>query len=214
MKILKMLYNNDAIILTLENGEKLSLPVKIEYSKYSTGREVDDTEIAYLKEVSEGYECRKRAFKYISASSRSETEIRRHLAKKKFSKTAVTSALEYLREHGLVNDHEFAERYACSLVNSRAAGERYLRDALAKKGVDREIISLTINTLGSQAEDPEKAYTAAEKKLLSLAGKKNLCAKVVYFLQSRGFSSKTVFSTIEKLKNAGHRFDDTPDNED
>ena len=78
------------------------------------------------------------------------------------SKEAAWSAADRMEELGLVNDEEFAKRYAAELFNRKGFSGRRAQYELLQKGIDKEIIAQVVEEL--EPNPVEKIKEIIEKK--------------------------------------------------
>jgi regulatory protein len=202
MHVTSYRYNNDAVELELDSGEQLILPVLLEYNRYfAKGAEINDKEITVLRSVQERYECTRKAVGYLARGSKSQAQLVQYLKKKKFSSDAVTGAVQYTREHGYLDDAEYASKYIADMTKRKAVGATRIKAALMAKGVSKQIAEQTIAESGF-TESIEDALAAARKKIGN-KGKTPEKDKLWRFLRYRGFSDDSVRKVMKALEKEG-----------
>lgn len=148
--------------------------------------------------------ARSLALRYLSYRDRSRHEIIAYLAQKDFSESAIEQTMDRLNELGYVNDERFALNWGRYRISKKKYGEHRLRRELQAKGLEAEIIHQSLTTLYSETDPKALALSCAEKKLAGLRGiasdKKK--RRLAQFLQRQGFSSETVFHTVNRLLSA------------
>jgi regulatory protein len=214
MQITLITYRGESIHVVLDNNEKLILPMLLEHiNLLSNGKTLDQEEYKKLKEESDIYICKQKAFTYLAKSIKSTFEVQKYLQKKGYQDQVVKIVIEFLKNNNYLNDTEFAKKFINYKKRTKTVGSYYLQDQLYKKGLSKDLIARAILETGADHDDLDELYNVAEKKYKNLIKKKNKLAKLVYFLQSRGFNDNTICKTIERLKDSGYKFDDPIENE-
>ncbi|HEY1406074.1 MAG TPA: RecX family transcriptional regulator [Spirochaetota bacterium] len=201
MEIILYSYDNDAVHLTFDSGERIVVPAILEYQRYfSKGAKLTEEEFLALKESAEKYACTRRAVWYLGRGPKSEARLIMYLKKKKYSPQAIDGALEYLRSHGYIDDEDYARRFVLDLAKRKKVGTSRMKAELMAKGVSRDVVKKGMAAAGF-VESPDDAYAAAVKKIgTSGKGSKE---KLWRFLRYRGFSDDTVRKTLKALEKNG-----------
>ena len=133
--------------LTLESLVKNRLKV---------GQVVTEERLAEIQLESEKNTAFDKALSHLSATRKTEKEMRTFLAKKGYLPAVADYVLEKLREYNFLNDTEYAEAYAEHAVKHK--GGRLIRMELKGKGVSDTAIDAALSTLdGEQEEEAAKA---------------------------------------------------------
>jgi len=154
------------------------------------GREIDQNALFELQKQSDLRRTRERALYLLGYKSHTKKELTDKLAKTSDEDTAAEIAGR-MEELGLVNDADYAERYARQLTNSKGYGMSRIRQQLYKKGIDRELIDDTLEQLAQTVDVDEKISELIERKYQRYLGTK-----------------KGVDKTINALIRLGYRYDD------
>ncbi|WP_312643557.1 RecX family transcriptional regulator [Hydrogenoanaerobacterium sp.] len=154
------------------------------------GKAIDRNALLELQKQSDLRRTRERALYLLGYKSHTKKELTDKLTKTSDADTAaeVTGRMEEL---GLVNDEDYAERYARQLANSKGYGMSRIRQELYKKGVDKELIEDTLEQLAQTVDVDEKITAIIERKYARYLGDK-----------------KGVDKTINALIRLGYRYDD------
>lgn len=147
------------------------------------------------------------AMRALDQRIRSRRELYTRLQQKGFEPDAIDAALDRLRDYGYLDDERFAEQWIENRLAHRPRGKRMLEHELRQKGVDRQIIAETIDTL--EVDDRAAAMHLGQKQLgrisaLPVAEQKK---KLGGMLARRGFDYEVIRSTLETL--LGESDDDT-----
>lgn len=96
-----------------------------------------------------------------------EKSLREKLEKRGFDADTVDSAVEKLKEAGLVNDARFMDSYAEYLADKKLYGKARIRLELQKKGFDRELIGEKLDECVSGVDFGENCLRLMRKKRLT-----------------------------------------------
>ena len=166
-------YNGDLVKLIFDTADALVLPVKIEYSPlFSKGAEISRERFEELLLVSESCLCTRSAVAYLGRGAKTVLQLSQYLRKKKYTDAAIASAILYAKEKNYLDDADFARKFIRTVKRRKAVGARLIKSDLMKKGVKKEIADEALRETGFDADSYDEVYAAAEKKALSIAGKK------------------------------------------
>jgi len=134
------------------------------------------------------------AYRYLAIRDHSREELRKKLADKGFPPEEIRRTLDFLEEKDYLRDERFALLFARGQVRLKAVGPDRLRMSLEAKGISREEIRRTLETLASETPEEETAREALRKKTgdapsgFSLAERRRLTA----YLRRKGFGYDTI----------------------
>lgn len=150
----------DRFNIYLDGVYRFSLACRVTDEKsLEEGQTLSEKEIEILKEVDREYRAYNRAILILSYRANTATELRRKLLKN-FEEQAVMKVVAKLHDKGLLDDADFAQRYA----EQSKKGKRLVRLELMKKGIDKELIESALGGKDEKAE-LENAIRLAEKVL-------------------------------------------------
>jgi SOS response regulatory protein OraA/RecX len=124
------------------------------------------------------------AARALARRDRSETDVRRILARKGVSDVEAEEVLERLRGLGALDDARFAAGRATGLAE-RGYGDAAIAARLARDGVERELADAAISALA-----PERDRAA------SLVARRGVTPRTARWLAGRGFSSDSIESAV------------------
>ncbi|HEX7544820.1 MAG TPA: regulatory protein RecX [Candidatus Limnocylindrales bacterium] len=106
------------------------------------------------------------AARFLEVRPRSVDEVRRHLNVAGYREDLVESAIARLLELGMLDDRTFGQTWVESRDRARPRGESAIRQELARKGLDRELISEILDARRNgggdgETEGPGRAEGAA-----------------------------------------------------
>ena len=200
MTVTLVTYNGDLVKLVFDTADALVLPVKIEYSPlFSKGAEITRERFEELLLVSESCLCTRSMIGYLARGAKTRFLLIQYLKKKEYSDQAIASAVSYALDHGYLDDADYARRFIRSQKKRKAVGALRIKAELMRKGVSKEIADQALRDTGFSLDDFEEVFAAAEKKMKTLAGKKNAQQKLAYFLRSRGFRDDLSRRAVRQL---------------
>ena len=167
-------------------GLTLEMVVK---NRLKVGQEVTQEGLEGMQLESEKATALNKALNFLSATQKTEREIRAHLTKKGYLPAVIAYVLEKLREYDFVNDNEYAKAYTESAAKRK--GGRLIRMELRGKGIADEAIEKAVSNLDGEKE----LATAAgilEKYMRGKTADKPTLQKAYRHLIGKGFDYDTV----------------------
>jgi regulatory protein len=175
------------------------------------GQEITGERVAQLQTEDAREAAYQRALKFISYRLRTETEIRRNLAKQALPEEITEQTIERLKRSGLINDTVFAQGWVENREANRPCSRRALTYELKKRGIDEQIIAQTLDTI----DDEEMAYEAALKhaRRVNEVEWKGFLQKMYRYLSQRGFSYDVSSQVISRVWEQFHNTIQSQDHE-
>jgi len=140
------------------------------------------------------------AFRLLKFRLRSEDELRKRLKKKKIPDDIIEETISFLKEKRFIDDAQFAGLWADSRLRSNL-GIKRISVELRQKGLNKELITQTINRIRRNYDEEKIVYALAKErwqKLKDLAPDKAR-QRLYGWLLRRGFAADTVIDTINKI---------------
>lgn len=145
------------------------------------------------------------AYRYLGVSARSEKEIERRLERAGFLPDIIAAVIAELIAQNYLNDEQFAQDWVADRADRKRYGKRRLQQELSNKGVDKETIQESLQTVEDE-DELRRALDAAQAKLRGvdvqnlnrdewLAEKRRLTG----FLQRRGFGYDIIKKVFAQL---------------
>lgn len=187
-KSLSAIYIDGEFALKLDTETVLSNHLKV-------GEEIDDDRLLELIKASDSRRAKEKALWLISYRDHSEGELRQKLSKD-YGEEAVDSAVERLMELRLINDEDFAKKYAESLSHKHMS-QRQIQQKLRLKGIDKELSEDAVENLNLDEKDEIRALIN-KKYIRKLSDEADL-RRTVAALQRRGFSYSDIKSVINEF---------------
>ncbi len=192
----------ETIQVFLSDGSSFFMPQKfiITYNLYK-GMEVDPDILDLIRNAVLLNNTEKKAVELLSFRDHSCREIELKLVKREFPIEIVKEVITALKDRGLLNDSEYAEKWLFSRLKRYPEGRAKLKAGLLKKGISREICTDVISSVFSEELETDALLRAAEK----LRRKRKITGdKLIRSLLNKGFNYTGIKSYIS----------DNPFNED
>ncbi|GAA0036858.1 regulatory protein RecX [Brevibacterium metallidurans] len=150
---------------------------------------VPDEPFSDSPELADAYaKAKKTALNMLAMRDHSSTELREKLLRRDFEPAAVDRLIAKLQRSNLLDDGQFAQRFAKAQRESRKLSRSALRRQLVKKGIDEETIAGVVAEVDGEED---LAREVAEKKARSTRGLDHEVRerRILGMLARRGFSS-------------------------
>ncbi len=197
MKIISIAKKDEkTVVVKFDNGEKLFLNYEI-FLKNGLRKniEISESRFSLLIRENQIFHIHQRAFRYLGRRLHSENELRIKLLQKKYDIELINIVLDELKEKKYLNDYEFASLFADENIKNKLWGKMKLNAELAKRGVDRNIVSQILAEKYPEGNELDKAFILAEKKYNSISSREKdvikLNEKLIRFLISKGYDFET-----------------------
>ena len=166
-------------------------------AKLKVDRDLSQSQVDDLGKRNDLKKALSAAERLLSFRPRSEKELAQKLAQKKYDAATISAALDYLREHRLVDDAAFARYWAENRAAFSPRSARMVTLELRQKGVSAETAAICSEGL----DDAEAAYEAASKKVARMAvtDYEGFRRRAGDFLKRRGFSYETIDHCLKRL---------------
>lgn len=113
-------------------------------------------------------------------------------------KAKIDAVLARLKEHGYLNDADYAANYARLRQENASFGKRRVRQDLAVKGVHAEVIAATLETAYEDVNEEDLARKHLERKGVKKPSNEKEAARVMRMLVRAGFSSGVICAILKK----------------
>lgn len=163
-------------------------------NRLKVGQIIDPERLSEIQLESERNTAFDKALTHMSATQKTEKQMRDFLQKKGYLSAVVEYVIEKLHSYNFLNDGEYAESYVESAAKRK--GGRLIRMELRKKGVSDEKID---NALGGLDEERE-IQTAREILQKYMRGKTSdteTLQKAFRYLMGKGFDYEIVKSALK-----------------
>lgn len=161
--------------------------------RYKIGMDITDEQLHELILASDARRANEKALYLLEHRSHSKKELIDKI-QRTTSKEAARSAADRMEELGLVNDADFAKRYAAELMNRKGFASRRTQYELLQKGIDKEIAAQVVEEL--EPDPVEKIKEIIEKKYLRGLQDEKGYRRAVNGLQRLGYRYEDIKQAI------------------
>ncbi|MEN8008163.1 MAG: regulatory protein RecX [Candidatus Krumholzibacteriota bacterium] len=189
--------------LILDDGSDLELAAEsVPAGLPEIGEMVSGELLAEIRLAAERKKVARMIFRLLDRRLHPVAGIRDKALEKGYSVAAIDAVLEQMAAHGLYSDRRYAEAYCRDCLAGRPVGRRYLIDKLRGKRVPSAVaVAVVGEVLDTDTEAELAARAAASRwKRIKDPGELKSLAKVVRFLQSRGFDAGTANRAAREMK--------------
>ena len=187
LKLVSIRRDRGRAILTLSNGETLTMPRSmLKERPYHSGMPFDHCAFhTFIAERSYTYAMEK-AVALLAMRPRTQQEIVKALSSNAYPEQTIARVMARLDEAGYINDTDFAEQWASSR-SAKSMGARRIQMELRQKGVDSDTIAHALSNL-----DADDMFSGALKAARKSAVGKNLS-------DIKGYDYSTARQALETL---------------
>ena len=171
-------------------GIKLEVAVKY---RLKAGMQIDKSRLDEIQLETEKSQALDKAMTHLSATMKTEKQMRDFLAKKGYTQTVCDYVLEKLRYYGFIDDGAYCRAYA---AQSQGKGKRAMENELKKRGADQKAIE---NALEDIEESVEDAVRVLQKYMRGKAADKANLYKGFKYLLSKGYAYDTAKSALAQM---------------
>lgn len=191
-------HNKDKVNLFLNDEFRCGLTAEsVVRARLAVGDELTEERLDEIFLTSESEIAFNKACDYISRSMKTVKQIRDWLKGKSFDSKVVENVIVKLREYRYIDDSLYADLYINA--NLPTKGKRRLAVELTQKGVDKDLIEKTVETL-SDDKLSENANVLAEKYMRNKDNSTQNLIKLQRYILSRGYDYETVNEIIRKFR--------------
>lgn len=162
--------------------------------RIDVGKELDDEELHELITLSNERRAKEKALWLISYRSHSKKELRDKI-RRTCDAEAAEKAVERMEELGLVNDEDFARRYAEQLLYGKRLSKRAAFYELRRKGIDQATAEEALAELDVDVHEQIRALI--EKKYRNINDEK-IRRRAVAALQRLGYGWEDIKAVLEE----------------
>ena len=162
--------------------------------RIDVGKELDDEQLHELIALSNERRAKEKALWLISYRSHSKKELRDKI-RRTCDAEAADKAVERMEELGLVNDEDFARRYAEQLLYGKRLSKRAAFYELRRKGIDQATAEEALAELDVDVHEQIRALI--EKKYRNINDEK-IRRRAVAALQRLGYGWEDIKAVLEE----------------
>ena len=158
-------------------------------SRLKVGQIVTEERLAEIQLESERETAFDKALTHLSATRKTERQIRTFLAEKGYLSAVADYVVAKLRDYNFLNDGEYAEAYVENAVKRK--GSRLIRMELRSKGISETEIEGALDTL-SKEQEQDSARVILEKYMRGKTVDKATLQKAYRYLMGKGYDYETI----------------------
>ena len=162
-------------------------------NRLKVGQCISPERLAEIQLESEKNTAFDKALTHISATQKTEKQVRTFLEGKGYLPAVIEYEVEKLRSYNFLNDGQYAEAYVESL--SKRKGSKLLRMELRGKGVSDAEIDAALDTLPAERET-ETARALLEKYMRGKVCDKATLQKAYRYLLGKGYDYEVIKSAL------------------
>lgn len=165
-------------------------------NRLKVGQTVSPELLSEIQLDSEKNTALDKAMTHLSATRKTEKQIRDFLSGKGYLTAVIEYVIEKLNGYGFLNDREYAESYIEQTAKKK--GARYIRAQLRAKGISETDVSDALGSL----DDSTQLATASEllqKYMRSKQADRETLQKAGKYLLGKGFDYDTVKEALQKF---------------
>lgn len=170
----------------------IKLEVAIKY-RLKAGMEIEKKELDEIQLETEKVQATDKALTHISASMKTEKQLRDFLTKKGYVEAVVDYVMEKMHYYGYVDDGAYCRAYIGGISGK---SKRAIEVELLKRGVSKETVR---EALQDYEDDEEEIFSALKKYLRGKELTKENVYKACRYLVSKGYEYDAVKSVSERL---------------
>lgn len=165
-------------------------------NRFDVGREIDDDDLHEIITLSNERRAKEKALWLISYRDHSKKELVDKI-KRTCDEDSAQKAVDRMEELGLVNDENFAKRYAEQLLFSKHKSKRAAVFELTKKGIEKELAQEILDEIPVDTHEHIKAII--DKKYKNINDEK-IKRRAVAALQRLGYRWDDIRSVLEEYE--------------
>jgi len=167
--------------------------------KLSENDEIDEATLAHIKDTVLFEDAKNYAARLLSTRSYTERDMQKKLLFRTGSETVTEKTVVFLKEYKLIDDADFARRYAADCLNIKKYGRQKIKYKLIEKGIAKELAEEIVSADMFFETESENLAVLMEKRLRGDFEKTNVMKAKRYFA-ARGYSFDEIDSVVRKLK--------------
>ena len=163
-------------------------------NRFDVGREIDDEELQEIIALSNERRAKNKALWLISYRDHSKKELKDKI-KRTCDEDSAEKAVERMEELGLVDDEDYARRYARKLIFQKKMTKRAAMFELSRKGIDKETAESALDEI--DVDYRENIRDIISRKYPNISDEK-IKRRAVAALQRLGYSWDDIRAVLEE----------------
>ena len=162
-------------------------------NRLKVGQTIDPVRLAEIQLESEKNTALDKALTHVSATRKTEKQVRDFLAGKGYLPAVVDYVIDKMRGYNFLNDSEYAEAYV-EFAGVKKGG-RLIKMELRAKGVAEEEIDAALQNLDGETQE-QAASVILQKYMRHKTADKETLAKAFRYLMGKGFDYETARAAL------------------
>ena len=162
-------------------------------NRLKVGQIITPGRLAEIQLESEKNTAFDKALTHLSATQKTEKQVRTFLEGKGYLPAVIEYVIEKLRSYNFLNDGQYAESYVENV--SKRKGSKLIRMELRGKGVSEEAIDAAVAQIPLEQEQ-ETAYALLEKYMRGKPCDKTTLQKAYRYLMGKGYDYEVIKSAL------------------
>lgn len=168
-----------------------------ESSGLKPGDSLTDEELHALIQSSDAHRAKEKALYLLGHRAHSKKELTEKIARTTQNREAARAAADRMEELGLLDDEDYARRYAQELFTRKRWGPLRVKQALREKGIDPELIADLLQEHGGEDAALENMRALLEKKYPAWAEDEKERRRAFSALQRLGYPYADIRRAME-----------------
>lgn len=186
-KSMSALYIDGEFVMNLDSRTLIE-------NRFDVGREIDDDDLYEIIKLSNERRAKEKALWMISYRDHSKKELKDKI-RRTCDEDSAQKAVERMEELGLVNDENYARRYAQQLLFTKHMSKNGAFQSLVQKGIDKELASRILDEI--TVDSREHIRAVIDKKYKNINDEK-IKRRASAALQRLGYRWDEIRSVFEE----------------
>lgn len=186
-KSMSALYIDGEFVMNLDSRTLIE-------NRFDVGREIDDEDLYQIIKLSNERRAKEKALWMISYRDHSKKELKDKI-RRTCDEDSAQKAVERMEELGLVNDENYARRYAQQLLFTKHMSKNGAFQSPVQKGIDKELASRILDEI--TVDSREHIRTVIDKKYKNINDEK-IRRRASAALQRLGYRWDEIRSVFEE----------------
>lgn len=162
-------------------------------NRLKAGMVVSPERLSEIQLESEKNTAMDKALYFISATRKTQEQVRKHLREKGYLPAVIEYVLEKLNGYDFLNDAEYAKDYVGQTASKK--GARLIKMQLKAKGLEEEDIDGAMATIETGTQE-DAAKSILQKYMRNKTADRESLAKAFKYLLSKGFEYEIARSAL------------------
>ena len=186
-KSMSALYIDGEFVMNLDSRTLIE-------NRFDVGREIDDDDLYEIIKLSNERRAKEKALWMISYRDHSKKELKDKI-RRTCDEDSAQKAVERMEELGLINDENYARRYAQQLLFTKHMSKNGAFQSLVQKGIDKELASRILDDI---TVDSRKHIRAVIDKKYKNINDEKIRRRASAALQRLGYRWDEIRSVFEE----------------